>query len=190
MKAPLTALLAVLVTGCSFVAEPKAHPRAILVIRHAEKPDNDDIHLSEAGKKRAEALPHLFKKSDARPDPFPAPDVVFAAKRSKHSDRSAETVTPLAKVLKVEVDTTFDDDDFARLAGELVTNEKYQGKTVLVCWHHGKIPELLHSLGVDPKPKKVGDGVFDRVWVVSFGDKGKAKLAVRPQTLLPLDGKE
>ena len=63
-------------------------PEAILLNRHAEKPaDEADVHLSPQGKKRADALPDLFKKSDARPDPFPASDFIIAAKPSKRSNR-------------------------------------------------------------------------------------------------------
>ena len=166
-------------------AATAARPQTILVIRHAEKPAGDaDPGLSPAGRKRADALPGLF----TRPDPFPTPDFVIAAARSKHSNRSAETVAPLAKALKIEVNAEFGDDDFARLAAALLADPRYGGKTVLVCWHHGNIPELLQALGVGPKPRKVDDAVFDRVWVVTFDARGKAKLAVRPQALLPTDG--
>lgn len=186
----LVAVLLAASAGCSLAAEPKSHPKAVLLIRHAEKPDDgDDIHLSAAGKRRAEALPGLFQKTAARPDPFPTPDFIFAAGQSKHSNRSAETVAPLAKELKLDVNDRTDNDDFAHVAEVLFAKPKYAGRTVLVCWHHGKIPELLHALGVDPKPKKVDDGAFDRVWVVTFDEQGRAKLAVRPQALMPGDGK-
>src|SRR4051794_9001677 len=68
------------------VAKPITYPARVLIVRHAEKPDDVlSLHLSEAGKKRAEALPQLFEKSDARPEPFPTPDFLFAARNTKNS---------------------------------------------------------------------------------------------------------
>jgi phosphohistidine phosphatase SixA len=168
-------------------AGPRSHPGTVLVIRHAEKPDGDaDAHLSPAGRRRADALTGLFRRTAARPDPFPAPDFVLAAGRSKRSNRCAETVAPLAKELGLDIDDRIDSDDVGRVAAEL-GKPRYAGRAVLVCWHHGKIPELLHALGVSPRPKRVDDGLFDRVWVVNYDDGGRARLAVRPQALVPGD---
>ena len=192
MKAPLAVLLAALIVGCSSPDKPLVRAQSILLIRHAEKPaDNADTGLSPEGKKRAEALPELFKKTAARPDPFPEPDFIFATKASKHSNRPAETVTPLAKALKLNVNAQYANDDYPNLAEELYTNPKYEGKTVLICWHHGTMPEFAAMLGATGVPDKWKDAVFDRVWVVSFDDKGKAApLTKRPQALMPGDGKE
>jgi hypothetical protein len=195
MKARLTALLAVL-TVCVWIgaAEPQAvtRPKTILVIRHAEKtPDSPDTGLNEQGKKRAEALPDLFKKSDTRPNPFPTPDFIFAAKESKKSNRPVETVTPLAKKLKLDFNVEYQTDEFPKLVEELFTNPKYNGKTVMISWRHGSIPKLVAKLGVTNAPEKWGDDVYDEVWVVTFDEKGKARpLVVRRQALLPGDRKE
>jgi broad specificity phosphatase PhoE len=168
----------------------QTRPKSILVVRHAEKPAAGP-DLSDAGKKRAEALPALFKKSPTRPNPFPTPDFIIATKKSDESNRPVETVEPLSKELKLDIDHKIKNSDFARLAEELLTSPKYDGKTVLVCWHHGKIPNLLHALGINPKPGDIGDDVFDRVWIVTFDDKGKAKpLVVQPQALMPNDKKD
>jgi hypothetical protein len=53
---------------------------------------------------------------------------------------------------------------------------------VVVCWHHGKIPALSAALGV-ADPPTWDEGVFDRVWLVTF-PAGQATLADLPQTLL------
>src|SRR5215218_6807327 len=176
MKAPLALLIAALSTGCSPAADkPPTRPRSILLIRHAEKPADADSGLSPVGRKRADALPELFKRAADRPDPLPTPDFIFAAQASRHSNRSAETVAPLARALKLEVNTGYANDDYAALAEELYTNPKYAGKTVLICWHHGNLPELAAALGAGGVPDKWKDAVFDRVWVVTFDEKGKAK---------------
>ena len=194
MKTAFAILLSLFTTGCSLEhdASPKlTRPKSILVIRHAEKPaDAVGIHLSPEGTKRAEALPALFKMTDTRPNPFPTPDFVFAAKASKHSNRPVETITPLAKALKLDINAEYANDNYASLAEELYSNQKYEGKTVLICWHHGMIPELAVMLGATEVPDKWKDPVFDRVWQVTFDDKGKAKsLVKRHQALMPGDGK-
>lgn len=179
--------------GCSPAPDkPLVRPQSILVIRHAEKPtDATDIHLNPEGQKRAEAIPQLFEKTATRPDPFPTPDFIFATKASKHSNRPVETVTPLAKALKLKVNAEYANDDCPKLAEEIYTNPKYEGKTVLICWHHGNIPELALTLSATNVPDKWKDAVFDRVWVVTFDEKGKARpIAKRPQELMPGDVKQ
>lgn len=189
MKVPPAVLLIGFLAGCP--AEPAApkpliRPQSVLLIRHAEKPtDAADPHLNPEGRKRAEALPELFKESAARPDPFPVPDFIFATKASKRSNRPAETVAPLARALKRDVNTEYANDDYPKLVTELGTNPKYQGKTVLVCWHHGNLPRLAAAFGAAGVPDTWNATAFDRVWVVAFDDKGKAKALVkRPQALV------
>jgi broad specificity phosphatase PhoE len=163
-------------------------PRQVLLIRHAEKPADDaSVHLSADGVKRAEVLHRLFEPAADRPAPFPTPDVIFAAKDSKHSHRSVETVTPLAKRLKLPVNSTYRDEEFAALAREVVQNPRYAGKTVLVCWHHGTMPELAARLGAADAPAAWKGSVFDRVWQISSAENGAAKFRDRPQQLIPGD---
>src|SRR5262249_45772269 len=125
MKARLVALATVFLAAHALPADPVPRPKAILVIRHAEKPDDEnDTHLSEAGKKRAAALAGLFKKSPDRPDPFPTPDFIFATEASKRSDRPVETVTPLAKSLMLEVHHKYANDEHEKLAAKLLSDPK------------------------------------------------------------------
>ncbi|MFM8274124.1 MAG: histidine phosphatase family protein [Gemmata sp.] len=185
----ITTVAACLCTvGCAG-AKPNTHPARVLIIRHAEKPDDQsDRRLSATGKNRAAALHELFEKSEARPEPFPRPEFIFAAGPSKNSDRSEETVAPLAKRLGLKLDARFGHESYDALAKELLGNPKYAGKTVLICWHHGNIPELAQALGYPEVPDKWKDGVFDRVWEVTYTG-GKAMLHKRPQALLPGDAK-
>jgi hypothetical protein len=167
-----------------------ALPARVLLIRHAEKPGDDSIHLSSEGKKRADELYHLFEPSANRPDPFPTPDVIFAARQSKHSNRSVETVSPLASRLKLTINTDFRDEEFAELAHEVLHKSKYAGKTILICWHHGMAPQLAVKLGAADAPPSWKSSVFDRVWQISYDDQGKAKVHNRPQRLLDGDAKK
>jgi hypothetical protein len=171
--------------------DAKSYPARILIIRHGEKPsDAEMVGLSEEGKERAKALHKLFEKSDERPDPFPRPDFIFATKDSKKSHRPRLTVTPLAKKLELKIDDRFANADFAKLANELLSESKYAGKTVLVGWHHGIIPQLAAKLGAKDAPDTWKDAVFDRVWQLDYDDKGKVTFQNLPQHLMPGDSKK
>ena len=164
-------------------------PRQILIIRHGEKPGdpaNDDavsdVNLSTRGYERAGALaPYI-------PATFGAPDFLFATQASKHSNRPVETITPLAAALNLTIDAKHADDDYPQLADELLSNAKYAGKLVLICWHHGKIPKLTAALGGIPPVAKWPDTVFDLVWQINYteGTTTPANIPVPsiPQMLL------
>ena len=167
-------------------------PRQILIIRHAEKPPADAMStdLNAEGKERAEALHKLFEKSDKRPMPFDTPDFIFATRNSKKSHRPVETVTPLAKKLKLTINSEFTNADEEKLAEELFGNPKYAGKTILIAWHHGTTPALAGKLKATGYPESWKDEVFDRVWQITYDEKGKATYADRPQHLMPKDSEK
>ena len=144
-----------------------AVPKIILIIRHGEKvttPDGDENSgdLTPKGQARAAAL------ATAIPKNFPHPDFIFAAANSKKSHRVVDTVTPLSNALGEPLDASFKNKEFADLARELLTDPKYDGKVVLIAWHHGHIPELAHALGATQAPDKWDPTVFDRVWVLTY----------------------
>ena len=127
-------------------------PQIILVMRHAEKPDDpDNPDLTAAGEQRAEELATFIPKT------FGKPDFVFAAAISRHSARPYETVKPLSKATGVGIDATFADNDYGALAKELLSKSKYVGTQIVVCWHHGNIPSLLRAL-------KAADGSYPDPW--------------------------
>ncbi len=170
--------------------------------------DNDGgPHLSTPGSARATALPQLFAPAQplygcalsagkgqsftgnyvavqipgAAPR-FSTPDFLFATQASKSSNRPVETITPLSTALNLTYDDKHADGDYAKVASDILTNSKYTGKVVLVCWHHGNIPNLATALGVTNPPDWPGS-VFDRVWAISYSN-GAASLANEAQTLL------
>ena len=115
--------------------------KTILVMRHAEKPDDqNDPDLSKAGHVRAIRLASYI------PAEFGTPDFIFAAAVSHGSARPCETVRPLSKVTGIGIEATITDADYAALARELL-KDKFVSKLVVVCWHHGEIPQLMASLG-------------------------------------------
>ena len=52
--------------------------------------------------------PRLFEAAPDRPDPFPTPDFLFAACEHEDSRRPVETVTPVARKLKLAIDDRYD----------------------------------------------------------------------------------
>ncbi|MFD1561439.1 histidine phosphatase family protein [Paraburkholderia silviterrae] len=147
----------------------RTYPKTIFIIRHAEKPgdpasdsEHEGIHLSTRGYERAAALAPYF------PATFPRPHVLFAAATSKHSDRPVETITPLAQALKLDIKADIADADYATLANKILSDGKYEGKVLLICWHHGHIPALTQSLGGEPPQDPWPNLAFDRVWQLDY----------------------
>jgi hypothetical protein len=213
----LAAVLAVVVgcfSGATERPEGEArtntkYPQHILIIRHAEKTgDKDDVHLSKQGKERALVLDQLFVASKNRPDPFPTPDFIFAASHHKDSQRPLETVTVLARKLKLPINNQYDNkltpapgttnnkkkaarkQGLQELRDEIFGSPNYFGKTILVSWRHSTISELAKTLKATKVPEKWEDKVFDRVWQISYDDEGNATFRDRPQRLLPGDAEK
>ena len=170
-KLPLV-LLAILLTAAR-PQSPVAPPAQIILIRHAEKPaDPDNPHLSPAGVTRAQSLVSFIMKNPAMSG-LGTPVAVFATKTTKHDNgqRTQETVAPLAKALKLPVQTPFLSKDYAALANLILANPAYSGKTVLICWTHEDIPDLTAALGVKGRQPKWKSSVYDRVYVISYRDR-------------------
>jgi hypothetical protein len=150
----------------------------VVLLRHAEKPSDDaDPHLSARGGERAAALALRI------PHQYSAPRFLFASARSHESNRPVETLTPLASALKLDIDSRWKDDDFEGVAAEILGG-KYGGALVAVCWHHGKLAELAHALGVTPKPGAWDGAVFDQFWEITYGAGDAASITKTPQKLL------
>ncbi len=176
--------LAIASNGCHAQPASKPQPPAtILIVRHAEKLDNGEADLSPAGAARAGLLPQMF---GSRTD-LPTPQVIFAARSTTRSDRSMQTVTPLAEALHLPIDDRFKDHQYADLAAELLSG-RYAGKVVLVVWHHGKIPQLAIALGATPPYNPWPAQQYDRIWRIDYIN-GKATLHDLPLGIMPGDSK-
>jgi len=119
----------------------------ILIIRHAEKPENGP-GLSEEGRARAQAYVNYFQNLRLDGEPVHL-DYLVAADDSEHSHRSRLTLEPLAEAIGLKPDLRFQARRPQDLAAELKTTS--HGKVILVCWHHKEIPQLLQVLGADPE---------------------------------------
>ena len=118
----------------------------ILVVRHAEKPDQG-TGLTPAGEARANAYVGYFSDLKAGSESL-KPDEIFAAADSKNSQRPRLTMEPLAHALSLTINTAYKDKDFSSLVNALQTG--HDGKKILVCWHHGAMADLLKALGAEP----------------------------------------
>jgi hypothetical protein len=160
------------------VADAQEGPKnsVVLIIRHAENPANGH-GLSPRGEERAEAYKNYFLNFTVDSKRL-EPNAVVVAADSKQSHRPRLTVEPFAKAAKLPIDNRFANKQPADLAAGLRAN--YQGKVILVCWHHGQIPDLLRALGAAPEtllPKgKWPRDVYDWVIMVSFDGNGRVIL--------------
>lgn len=167
-----------------------AQPAQIVIIRHAEKPnDPEALHLSAAGEKRARELVR-FVKTTPEITRFGLPAALFATRTTQHGrgQRTQETLEPLAKDLQLEIRTPFKSEDAPKLAASILSTPEFAGKTVLVCWTHESIPPLIKALGINPPPPPLNERVYDRVYLVTFPE-GKAMLREINQTL-PSEGEK
>jgi hypothetical protein len=145
----------------------------VLIIRHAEKPDTGP-DLSVRGQQRAEAYKDYFLKFTVDSNQL-EPDAIFAAKDSKESHRPRLTVEPFANAAKLRIDRRFSSNQSPELVALLRATQ--QGKRIVICWHHGDIPDLLRALGAKPKdllPRgKWPDPVFDWIILLSYDQDGR-----------------
>jgi hypothetical protein len=145
----------------------------ILIIRHAEKPDAGDS-LSAAGAARAQAYVNYFKNFTLDGQPLQL-DCVFATADSASSRRPRLTLEPLAKTLGLKLDTRFNDSQFPQLAQEILSHPP--GTNILICWHHGEIPQLLRALGAEPKKllpdAKWPDDVYGWLIELRYDESGR-----------------
>jgi hypothetical protein len=179
-----TFLAAVVLVTCG-VARADTYPAHVLIIRHAEKAGGTGP--SPEGQARAVALPKLFAKSDDRPNPFPTPDFIIAAETSDELSRPVDTITPLAGKLGLPIKANIKDKHFDKLVEELFSKPKYAGKTVLIYWHHGKMPKLAKALKGTDIPDSIDKNTYNLIWQIDYDKDGNATTTQGSQKLLPGD---
>ena len=161
-----------------------ARPAQIILIRHGDKPaEVTDAHLSPKGRDRARAFSSLVTTNRMLLTNG-LPVAVFAAKPKENDNgiRASETVEPLAKELKLTIQTPYRKTEYEALARSILDNHEYDGKTVVICWVHTYLPEMAREFGIKPKPAAWKKSVFDRVWVIKYEGE-KATLALLPLRL-------
>lgn len=133
----------------------------ILLVRHADidlPAASQDPPLSEAGRRRAEALAHVVGAAGVA--------TVFTS----HLRRTKETVEPTLKVLGIGA---------AQMPAAAVVARKARagelGAVVLIAGHSDTVPEVIAELGV-PSPPVIGHTEFDNLFVVTLTEPTGASL--------------
>ena len=130
----------------------------IMIIRHAEKPltpgapfgvaengtpgDNAGTNLlTVTGWTRAGALAAFFapERGPLQSPLLAKPEHLFAAKpKDTSSHRPHDTLLPLSRKLRVDIDASFGQDDIAPMIDEAMSRPG----VVLICWEHKRIRKI------------------------------------------------
>jgi len=164
-----------------------AAPAEIIFLRHAEKPEKG-AELNTQGWRRAAALPSLFER-DPRILTHGTPVAIYAGAPAKAggSVRSIQTMQATAKALHIPLIQSITRDQVDELVRTILASSAYEGKTVLVCWEHKKIPEMIRAFGWVNGPARWKENVFDRLWILDFKNGKPVHFQDDPQGLLPGD---
>lgn len=174
-----------------FIIPVYAVPKEIILIRHADKLDQakPGPFLSPMGLVRAQQFATYYMSH------FHEPDYIITTAHTHSSNRELQTVMPLVTQLAMRHpnggqpiligDEYKHDKDkkhrskLENLYTDLLNDPKFDGKTILICWHHGEIPALLDGLGVTPHQHKLEDDNYDTVYDINFDKvQGVIKLSV------------
>ena len=150
----------------------------IVFIRHGEKPESGN-NLTCKGLNRSLLLPAVIEKKFGTPDFVYVPALVMGDKTSRA--RMFETITPMAVKHNLDINSKFDENDYAGIANDI----RQKSGTVLVVWEHKAISGILNELGIQDTPKWKGDD-FNTILIVMFHN-GKAILTEDTEGLNPAD---
>jgi hypothetical protein len=149
----------------------------IMLIRHAEKPDDNDGGVDQNGNpdkhdlivrgwQRAGALVQFFANPRDPNGPIKPPETIFATEPTSGSEskRPLHTVTPLKQWLNIPIDSTIAEGS----EQNLVNNAIASNGVVLIAWHHEAIPAIADLiLQNHSAPQKWPGDRFDVVWIFS-----------------------
>ena len=160
-----------------------AMPANVVIIRHAEKPESGHI-LSPEGEKRALLIvDYVIKSQDMKA--VGLPNFIFASnpKDEESSVRSIQTVTPLAKALKLTINTNYVADDYKKMVAEILSNPIYNQKNIFIAWGHKKIDKIAKKLGVTNYPDEWSDDDYDSVWIVNYKNNAVNNFSIVKQNI-------
>jgi len=122
---------------------------------------------------------HLKEKKSTFGDiQFGPPYALFASRSVPISDRlvprTIETIMPTAALLEKPIHSSFNGYEVHEMADLVLTNKKYQGKNIVICWNHSSIHDLINAFGYalpftcSAPNKKYPDCRFDLTFVMTF----------------------
>ncbi len=163
-----------------------ALPAQVIIVRHGEK-DTITRELTGAGIERAEALSSYFTIPNGGPGfvgsagltnvtlfNFGMPVALYAARPVEESDdftvRCIQTLVPTALKLRLPIHSPYGPGQEQQLVQSIFNSKHYDGKNVLICWHHTFIAALIRAFGYTPPAGIVPTypNRFDLVWVLTF----------------------
>ncbi len=154
-----------------------AQIQKVVIIRHAEKPENGD-NLSCKGFNRALQLPAVLYAKYKTPDKIFVP--AMGNGKSANHVRMFETITPFAIKYNIGINSKYDVDNVKEMATAILKTPSY----ALVVWEHDKIDNLVKALGADAKGMKWPNDDFDSIWIVTFKN-GKATISTDKENINP-----
>jgi broad specificity phosphatase PhoE len=136
-----------------FVAHAHAQGvRTIFLVRHADKiSDAPDALLSDEGHRRAECLAKMLADTDIQQ--------IYTS----DLQRTQQTAAPLAQqrqLKPVAIPLSKPDDLIEAIQSGKAAN-------VLVVWHGGTLPRVLHALGA-PEVPPIADAEYDRFFILTL----------------------
>lgn len=148
-----------------------AQETTVVLFRHGERQSlfEGDSPLSEAGLRRAQALVPLLAGFQ--------PVVAYTS----NLRRTQQTMAPTALQLGL-TPLVRPKDGSAALAAEILRDQR--GKTVLVCWHHDLMKQVVRGLGVKGPVPYWSLDTYDRLWIVRVPATGEATLDNRGQVMV------
>ena len=152
----------------------------IIMIRHAEKPDDGkDPKLSARGEMRARAYVVYFQNLHVTGEAVKLNHLIAAA-NSPQSRRAHQTLEPLAKEIGLTIHDKHRETDYEALAKVLLEHPKYNDSQILICWHHGEILQLAHALGApaDALPPRWPEDIYG--WLLQLHFDADGTLTVEP----------
>ena len=166
-----------------------AVPSKVIIIRHGDKwPSDPGNVLSPTGYLRAVKFSeYYFKKFQT------VPDFLFASNAFNNNEflRPIQTLAPLAghqKLLekKVSIDHQYGKGQEKELITSILQDDKYDNKTIVICWQHEKIGDILSNfVGFKDKIVWQKDN-YDTVYVLDFKD-GKLVSSARLDKQYPVE---
>jgi hypothetical protein len=179
MKKYTRLILLILITCVSFTTGScqNAGSLKIVIIRHGEKPADGD-NLNCRGLNRALALPRVLYGKFGVVSAIYVPSINGG--NSTKSGRMFQTATPYAVKYNLQINSSFDENDYKKIAKEVYN----RSGTVLMVWEHSSIAHLAKALGVKGNIKDWPDGDFDSIWIITYKD-GKAVISSDKEGLSP-----
>lgn len=163
-----------------------ALPAQVIIVRHGEK-NTVTGELTSAGVERVEALSSYLTEPNNEPGfvgsaglsnvvlfNYGLPFALFASRPVQESDdftvRCIQTLVPTALKLNLPIHSPYGPGQEQQLVQLIFNEPRFNGKNILICWHHTFIGSLIKAFGYLPPAGilPLYPNRFDLVWVMTF----------------------